>query len=101
MALERQFDPSTEKYQVDQQDLLINEAEVAVDEEDSDSDTDATDDDAAAEPTTPAKKRRSRGVRYDEEQRRLLLFYFSFLVFLNVAHRRVCLVDTLQFVSMS
>ena len=61
LALERQFGPSTEKYQVDQKDLLINEAEVAVDEEDGD--TDAADDDAAAEPTAPAKKRRSRGGR--------------------------------------
>ncbi len=29
LALERQFGPSTEKYRVDQRDLLINEAEVA------------------------------------------------------------------------
>ncbi len=38
LALERQFGPSTEKYQVDQKDLLINEAEVAVDEEDGGTD---------------------------------------------------------------
>jgi len=34
LAIERQFGPSTEKYRVEQGDLLINEAEVAVDEED-------------------------------------------------------------------
>ena len=45
LALERQFGPSTEKYRVDQRDLLINEAEVAVDEEDA-SGSDATADDA-------------------------------------------------------
>ncbi|NYS61241.1 IS66 family transposase [Vreelandella salicampi] len=64
LALERQFGPSTEKYQVDQKDLLINEAEVAVDEENGD--TEATDndavDDTAAEPATPTK-RRTRGGR--------------------------------------
>ncbi|SDO47859.1 Transposase [Vreelandella arcis] len=64
LALERQFGPSTEKYQVDQKDLLINEAEVAVDEEDGA--TEATDndvvDDTAAEPATPTT-RRTRGGR--------------------------------------
>ena len=33
LAIERQFGPSTEKYRVEQGGLLINEAEVAVDEE--------------------------------------------------------------------
>ena len=50
LALERQFGPSTEKYRVDQRDLLINEAEVAVDEEDSDASAcDAVADDATSE----------------------------------------------------
>ena len=35
LAIERQFGPSTEKYRVEQGDLLINEAEVAVDEADA------------------------------------------------------------------
>ncbi|XKH59638.1 IS66 family transposase [Halomonas sediminis] len=69
LARERQFGPSTEKYGIQQGDLLINEAELAVDEEDStadDAQTDAidetssekSDDNAAA----PAKKR-TRGGR--------------------------------------
>ncbi|MCG6659922.1 IS66 family transposase [Halomonas campisalis] len=64
LAIERQFGPSTEKYRVAQGDLLINEAEVAADEEDA-ADLDVvTDDDAdaTAEPRQPAK-RRSRGGR--------------------------------------
>ena len=61
LALERQFGPSTEKYRVDQRDLLINEAEVAVDEEDA-SESDATADDATIDTATPAK-RRTRGGR--------------------------------------
>ncbi|MCL7931751.1 IS66 family transposase [Halomonas llamarensis] len=69
LALERQFGPSTEKYGIGQGDLLINEAELAVDEDDSandDAQADAVDevssekftDNAAA----PAKKR-TRGGR--------------------------------------
>ncbi|MGP9656379.1 IS66 family transposase zinc-finger binding domain-containing protein, partial [Halomonas sp. AOP35-4E-18] len=61
LALERQFGPSTEKYRVDQRDLLINEAEVAVDEEDA-AGSDATADDATIDTATPAK-RRTRGGR--------------------------------------
>ncbi|BBI54504.1 hypothetical protein HORIV_69250 [Vreelandella olivaria] len=64
LALERQFGPSTEKYRVEQRDLLINEAEVAVDEEDNNdgSECDAVADDATSETATP-KKRRTRGGR--------------------------------------
>ncbi|KUJ86398.1 MAG: transposase IS66 [Halomonas sp. 54_146] len=63
LALERQFGPSTEKYRVDQRDLLINEAEVVVDEEDSDpSACDAVADDATSETASPPK-RRTRGGR--------------------------------------
>ncbi|MCS2608483.1 IS66 family transposase [Halomonas dongshanensis] len=64
LALERQFGPSTEKYRVEQRDLLINEAEVAVDEEDNSdgSECDAVADDATSETATPAK-RRTRGGR--------------------------------------
>ncbi|MGP9656317.1 transposase, partial [Halomonas sp. AOP35-4E-18] len=63
LALERQFGPSTEKYRVDQRDLLINEAEVAVDEEDSDASAcDAVADDAMSETASPPK-RRTRGGR--------------------------------------
>ena len=58
LALERQFGPSTEKYRVDQRDLLINEAEVAVDEEDA-SESTTTADDA----TIDTAKRRTRGGR--------------------------------------
>ncbi|QNU60813.1 IS66 family transposase [Vreelandella titanicae] len=64
LALERQFGPSTEKYQVDQKDLLINEAEVAVDEEDGA--TEATDNDVVDDTTvklaTPTTHR-TRGGR--------------------------------------
>ena len=64
LAIERQFGPSTEKYRVAQGDLLINEAEAAVDEEDANAQDDATDDeeDAPTEPRRPVK-RRSRGGR--------------------------------------
>lgn len=64
LALERQFGPSAEKYRVGQRDLLINEAEVAVDEEDN-NDTSACNadaDDATSETATPPK-RRPRGGR--------------------------------------
>lgn len=56
LALERQFGPSTEKYDIQQGDLLINEAELAVDEENS-----AADEEEATQ-NAPAKKR-SRGGR--------------------------------------
>ena len=62
LAIERRFGPSTEKYRVEQGDLLINEAEVAVDEESAEEEVDATPDEAAAEPRQPAK-RRPRGGR--------------------------------------
>ncbi|WP_286902557.1 IS66 family transposase [Vreelandella sedimenti] len=63
LALERQFGPSTEKYRVDQRDLLINEAEMAVDEEDNDASvSDATADDVTIDTATPVK-RRTRGGR--------------------------------------
>ncbi len=62
LAIERQFGPSTEKYRVEQGDLLINEAEVAVDEEDAA----ASDESATAEPAAeaqPSARRRTRGGR--------------------------------------
>jgi transposase len=62
LAIERQFGPSTEKYRVEQGDLLINEAEVAVDEEEAavaDESTAEASADASHQPT----KRRSRGGR--------------------------------------
>ncbi|MGJ7462813.1 IS66 family transposase [Halomonas sp. MA07-2] len=62
LATERQFGPSTEKYRVGQGDLLINEAEVAVDEESAEEEADSTTDETAAEPHQPAK-RRTRGGR--------------------------------------
>ncbi|MDR5876298.1 IS66 family transposase [Vreelandella gomseomensis] len=61
LALERQFGPSTEKYQVDQKDLLINEAEVAVDEEDGGTDTADNDAVDEAEPAAPPKRRKRGG----------------------------------------
>lgn len=51
LALERQFGPSTEKYNIQQGDLLINEAELAVDEEN------AAEDEEDATERAPAKKR--------------------------------------------
>ncbi|SDM94417.1 Transposase C of IS166 homeodomain-containing protein [Franzmannia pantelleriensis] len=64
LAIERQFGPSTEKYRVAQGDLPINEAEVAVDEEEASAQDDTADDevDAPAEPHQPAR-RRTRGGR--------------------------------------
>ncbi|MGM0786033.1 MAG: IS66 family transposase [Pseudomonadota bacterium] len=63
LAIERQFGSSTEKYRVEQGDLLINEAEVAVDEEDDAAAADeSTTDESATEARKPAK-RRSRGGR--------------------------------------
>jgi transposase len=61
LALERQFGPSTEKYRVDQRDLLINEAEVAVDEEDA-SESDATAADATIDTATPVSVVHAAGV---------------------------------------
>ncbi|WP_234255699.1 IS66 family transposase [Billgrantia aerodenitrificans] len=58
LAIERQFGPSTEKYRVEQGDLLINEAEVAVDEEDAA----AVDEPTAADSRQPTQ-RRTRGGR--------------------------------------
>jgi len=60
LAIERQFGPSTEKYRVEQGDLLINEAEVAVDEENVAAD-DEDDTTPAAEPAPT--QRRTRGGR--------------------------------------
>ncbi|PJX12490.1 hypothetical protein CWI66_17470, partial [Halomonas sp. 141] len=53
---------STEKYRVEQGDLLINEAEVAVDEEEASAQDDTVDGeaDAPAAPHQPTK-RRTRG----------------------------------------
>ena len=63
LAIERQFGPSTEKYRVEQGGLLINEAEVAVDEEeDAATADDANAEETAAESRQPAK-RRTRGGR--------------------------------------
>ncbi|WP_404297117.1 IS66 family transposase [Halomonas sp.] len=62
LAIERQFGPSTEKYRVEQGDLLINEAEAAVDEEESATADESTADASATESHQPAK-RRSRGGR--------------------------------------
>lgn len=63
LAIERQFGPSTEKYRVEQGDLLINEAEVAVDEEEAavaDESTAEASADASHQPT----KRRSAAVAW-------------------------------------
>src|SRR5690554_1721839 len=59
LAIERQFGPSTEKYRVEQGDLLINEAEVAVDEADAAADETITSA-SATEPSQPAKRRGGR-----------------------------------------
>ncbi|UEQ03877.1 IS66 family transposase [Halomonas profundus] len=56
LALERTFGPSTEKYRVDQRDLLINEAEVAVDEEDGDTGTAGNDEAESAAPPKRSKR---------------------------------------------
>lgn len=61
LAIERQFGPSTEKYRVEQGDLLINEAEVAVDEEDAASDESTIE--ASADELQPSAKPRTRGGR--------------------------------------
>ncbi|WP_075878617.1 IS66 family transposase [Vreelandella massiliensis] len=66
LALERQFGPSTEKYGIQQGDLLINEAELAVDEEDSAADDEATENADAtslADNATAPVKKRPRGGR--------------------------------------
>jgi transposase len=62
LAIERQFGPSTEKYRVEQGDLLINEAEVAVDEEESAAVDEPVSASSTTEPSQPAK-RRTRGGR--------------------------------------
>ncbi|MGJ7462089.1 IS66 family transposase [Halomonas sp. MA07-2] len=62
LAIERQFGPSTEKYRIEQGDLLINEAEVAVDEKDAAAPDEPATEESSAEARQPAK-RRSRGGR--------------------------------------
>ncbi|NAW14295.1 IS66 family transposase zinc-finger binding domain-containing protein, partial [Halomonas icarae] len=64
LAIERQFGPSTEKYRVAQGDLLINEAEITVDEEEAGTQDDTAGDEAdvPVAPQQPAK-RRTRGGR--------------------------------------
>ncbi|MBB3230953.1 IS66 family transposase [Halomonas stenophila] len=62
LAIERQFGPSTEKYRIEQGDLLINEAEVAVDEEDAAAADEPATEASAVEARQPAK-RRTRGGR--------------------------------------
>lgn len=66
LAIEGRFGPSTEKYRVEQGDLLINEAEVAVDEEEASAQDDTVDGevDAPAAPTSrsSAVPWRPRGV---------------------------------------
>ncbi|WP_339935040.1 transposase [Vreelandella glaciei] len=62
LALERQFGASTEKYRVDQRDLLINEAEVTVDEKDDASENAAVADDATIDTATPDKSSHARRV---------------------------------------
>ena len=64
LAIERQFGPSTEKYRVAQGDLLINEAEVAADEEEAGAQDDTAGDEAdvPVAPQQPAE-RRTRGGR--------------------------------------
>ncbi|MBB3332775.1 transposase, partial [Halomonas campaniensis] len=62
LATERLFGPSTEKYRVEQGDLLINEAEVAVDEEDAAAADQSATDESAAETRQPTQ-RRPRGGR--------------------------------------
>ncbi|MCJ8286363.1 IS66 family transposase [Halomonas sp.] len=57
LAIERQFGPSTEKYRVDQADLLINEAEQALDEEEATEDAPPTQE-KEADAHSPAKRRR-------------------------------------------
>ena len=68
LAIERQFGPSTEKYRVEQGDLLINEAEAAVDEEESATADESTADASAIESHQPAKPR-SRGGRVAQGKR--------------------------------
>ena len=63
LAIERQFGPSTEKYRVEQGDLLINEAEVAVDEEEEVAEDDTTSADASPTGEPTPTQRRTRGGR--------------------------------------
>src|SRR5690625_8009228 len=60
LAIERRFGPSTEKYRVEQGDLLINEAEVAVDEADAETADETVTAASAAEPSQAAKRRGGR-----------------------------------------
>lgn len=66
LAIERQFGPSTEKYRIEQGDLLINEAEAAVDEEDASTDDELVDEEPPeaapeTEPGQPAQRRTHGG----------------------------------------
>jgi len=67
LALERTFGPSTEKYGIQQGDLLINEAELIVDEDGAEADDAqaqaATLDDISADNATATAKKRTRGGR--------------------------------------
>lgn len=63
LAIERQFGPSTEKYRIEQGDLLINEAEVAVDEEDAAAEDETAADETSEADTLTSRKRRTRGGR--------------------------------------
>ncbi|MBE0465563.1 transposase, partial [Halomonas colorata] len=69
LALERQFGPSTEKYGIKQGDLLINEAELIVDDDEGAADeapADVADGDASATPpdnVAPSANKRTRGGR--------------------------------------
>lgn len=69
LALERQFGPSTEKYGIKQGDLLINEAELIVDDDEGGADeapADVADGDASATPpdnVAPSANKRTRGGR--------------------------------------
>lgn len=67
LAIERQFGPSSEKYRVEQGDLLINEAEVAVDETDAAIADEPATDAPAAETSQPAKRRRGGRVTLPPE----------------------------------
>ncbi|MCA1773250.1 MAG: IS66 family transposase [Halomonas sp.] len=70
LALERQFGPSTEKYGIQQGDLLINEAELIVADDEraevEEAHADVADDDASEAPSdnvAPQAKKRTRGGR--------------------------------------
>jgi len=61
LAIERQFGPSTEKYRVEQGDLLINEAEAAVDEDNAVATDELAADESAPEALPPARRRTHGG----------------------------------------